>query len=137
MRTYPFQLFLSVGSDEKSTLNVWDIKRAKVIAQASETTEKVFDAQFHPDWTPSGADRTSSGVSIVTCGLKSIAFWRMYGNVLSRHPGDFGSTTEPETVLCLTFGDGGITFAGTLAGNILLWRECQLEGAIENAHVVN
>lgn len=68
---------------------------------------------------------------MVTCGLQHIKFWRVCGNVLNTVS---EQTKDVQTILCLSFGANGITFAGGLSGNVFLFQKDKLEGAMNAAH---
>lgn len=50
--------------------------------------------------------------------------------------GIFGRTGEIQTVLCLAFGPDGITYSGTLSGDIYKWQDHELVHNYQNAHRV-
>ena len=87
----------------------------------------MFDVQFHP----------FKENTFVSCGVKHIKFWSLCGNVLSPKKGVFGKTGEIQTMLCLAFGSDGMTYAGTLSGDVYIWRESTLERVISGAHAVS
>ena len=50
--------------------------------------------------------------------------------------GIFGKIGEIQTVLCLAFAPDGITYSGTLSGDIYKWQEHELVHNYQNAHRV-
>ncbi|KAL5008221.1 hypothetical protein ScPMuIL_013802 [Solemya velum] len=115
---------VSVGLDEHATINVWDWRKAKVIATVRGHSDRVFDVQFN--WFK---DNT-----IVSCGVKHIKFWTLCGNALTPKKGIFGKAGEIQTLLTIAFGPDGVTYAGSLSGDLYVWRENILERVIPGAH---
>ncbi|ESO87658.1 hypothetical protein LOTGIDRAFT_166239 [Lottia gigantea] len=115
---------VSVGLDQHSTINVWDWRKGKILATVRGHSDKVFDVQFHPYM-----DNT-----IVSCGVKHIKFWTLCGNALTPKKGIFGKIGEIQTILCLAFGPGNITYSGTLAGDVYVWKDNTLDSVIQGAH---
>ncbi|XP_064600933.1 echinoderm microtubule-associated protein-like 6 [Liolophura sinensis] len=114
----------SVGMDQHSTINVWDWKKGKILATVRGHSDKVFDIQFHP-FQPN---------TIVSCGVKHIKFWTLCGNALTPKKGVFGKVGEIQTMLCLAFGPEDVTYAGTLGGDIYVWKGSELQRVIQGAH---
>lgn len=87
---------------------------------------QVFDIQFHQHQ----AD------TIVSCGVKHIKFWSLCGNALNGHKGVFGKAGEIQTMLCLSFAPDDITYAGTLSGDVYVWKGRNLQKVIQGVHQV-
>lgn len=43
---------------------------------------------------------------------------------------------EIQTLLCLAFGSDGITYSGTLSGDVYKWQGASLVAAVQGAHAV-
>lgn len=91
------------------------------------TLLKVFDVQFNPN----------AENSLVSCGVKHIKFWSLCGNALTPKKGVFGKTGEIQTILCVAFGLDDVTYSGTLAGDVYVWRGSNLSQVIAAAHQVS
>ena len=50
--------------------------------------------------------------------------------------GIFGKGGEIQTMLCLAFGTGGVTYAGTLSGDIYKWEKNNLVGTVQGHEVL-
>ena len=87
---------------------------------------QVFDIQFNPH----------KESTIVSVGVKHITFWALCGNTLTPKKGVFGKAGEIQTLLCLGFGAEDTTYAGTLSGDIYIWKDFNLERVISAAHDV-
>ena len=86
----------------------------------------MFDVQFHPF-----QDNT-----VVSCGVKHIKFWTLCGNALTPQKGIFGKAGEIQTMMCLAFGPDNTTYAGTLNGDVYVWKGNKLDRSIQAAHKV-
>ncbi|XP_046338524.1 echinoderm microtubule-associated protein-like 6 isoform X1 [Haliotis rufescens] len=115
---------VSVGMDQHATINVWDWRKGKIISTVRGHSDKVFDVQFHPF-----QDNT-----IVSCGVKHIKFWSLCGNALTAKKGVFGKVGEIQTMMCLAFGPDSQTYAGTLSGDIYVFRGNTLDRVIAGVH---
>ncbi|XP_029642851.1 echinoderm microtubule-associated protein-like 6 [Octopus sinensis] len=115
---------VSVGTDPHATINVWEWKKGKVIATTRGHNDKVFDIQFN----------IFEENSIVSCGVKHIKFWNLCGNSLQAKKGVFGKTGEIQTMLCLAFSPDQTTYAGTLSGDIYIWKGSHLYNTISDVH---
>ncbi|XP_050404782.1 echinoderm microtubule-associated protein-like 6 [Patella vulgata] len=115
---------VSVGLDQHSTINVWDWRKGKILATVRGHSDKVFDVQFHPFMEN----------TIVSCGVKHIKFWSLCGNALTAKKGVFGKVGEIQTILCLAFGAGNLTYSGTMSGDIYIWKDNNLDSVIQGAH---
>ena len=74
--------------------------------------------------------------TIVSCGVKHIKFWSLSGNTLTAKKGVFGKVGEIQTMLCLAFGAGDITYSGTLSGDVYIWKANNLSQVVKAAHGV-
>ena len=74
--------------------------------------------------------------AVVSCGVKHIKFWTVSGNTLSAKKGVFGKVGEIQTMLCVAFARDGVTFSGTLSGDIYMWRDNSLIKVFHSAHEV-
>ena len=74
--------------------------------------------------------------TIVSCGVKHIKFWSLCGNALTPKKGVFGKVGEIQTMLCLAFGPDDTTYAGTLSGDIYVWKGSNLDNVVSGAHQV-
>ncbi|GFN97686.1 echinoderm microtubule-associated protein-like 6 [Plakobranchus ocellatus] len=115
---------VSVGLDAAATINVWDWRKGKIISTATAQVEKIFDVQFSP----------YKENTVVSAGVKHIAFWQLCGNALTPKKGVFGKVGEIQTLLCLAFGPEDTTYAGTLSGDVYVWKDFNLERVISAAH---
>ncbi|XP_074647902.1 echinoderm microtubule-associated protein-like 6 [Tubulanus polymorphus] len=115
---------VSIGLDTKSTINVWDWRKGKIIATTVGHTDRVFDIQFNPF-----IENT-----IVSCGVKHIKFWTLCGNALTAKKGIFGKVGEIQTILCLAFGGPDLTYSGTLGGDVYIWSGNNLQRVVQGAH---
>ncbi|XP_064621338.1 echinoderm microtubule-associated protein-like 6 [Lineus longissimus] len=115
---------VSVGLDQKCTINVWDWRKGKIIATTIGHTDRVFDVQFNP----------YKENSIASCGVKHIKFWTLCGNALTAKKGVFGKVGEIQTQLCLAFGPDDMAYSGTLSGDIYCWKENTLMRVVGGAH---
>ena len=86
----------------------------------------MFDVQFHPYQVN----------TVVSCGVKHIKFWSLCGNALTPQKGVFGKAGEIQTMLCLAFGPDNTTYAGTMNGDVYVWKGNNLDRAIQAAHKV-
>ena len=73
---------------------------------------------------------------VVSCGVKHIKFWTLCGNTLKAKKGVFGKVGEIQTMLCMAFGPDSVTYAGTLSGDVYVWRKNNLLKVIQGAHKV-
>jgi hypothetical protein len=48
----------------------------------------------------------------------------------------FGKVGEIQTMLCLAFGPDDTTYAGTLSGDIYVWKGSNLDNVVSGAHQV-
>ena len=87
---------------------------------------QVFDVQF---------DRYDD-TAVVSCGVKHIKFWALCGNALTAKKGVFGKTGDIQTMLCVAFAPDNVTFAGTLSGDIYVWKGSNLQSVVAKAHQV-
>jgi WD40 repeat protein len=73
----------------------------------------------------------------VSCGVKQISFWSLIGNTLQKKKGLFGNAKDMQTMFCLGFGEKKekeTYFTGTMAGQIYVWKDNNLEEIIPSAH---
>lgn len=56
-------------------------------------------------------------------------------NLFFFNPGIFGKGGEIQTMLCLAFGTDGVTYAGTLSGDIYKWERNNLVGTVQGHEV--
>lgn len=115
---------VSVGLDTHSTINVWEWRKGKIFATVRGHSDRIMDIQFSPNQLD----------TIVSCGVKHIKFWTVSGNTLNAKKGVFGKTGEIQTMLCIAFGSDDTVYAGTLNGEIYVWRGNNLSSVIRNAH---
>ncbi|XP_033122529.1 echinoderm microtubule-associated protein-like 6 [Anneissia japonica] len=115
---------VSVGLDPNNIINVWDWKKGKILATVKGHTDRIFDCQFNP-YKPN---------AIVSCGVKHIKFWTLLGNSLTFKKGIFGKAGELQTILCIAFAEGDVTFSGTMSGDVYIWSGNNLQRTIPDAH---
>ncbi|ESN91898.1 hypothetical protein HELRODRAFT_181954 [Helobdella robusta] len=99
------QLLASVGSDQSSTIVLWEWRKGKKMAVTRGHSDRVFDVQFCPqtsasDETHQQKDQRAEYL-LVTCGVKHIKFWTHSGNTLTAKKGIFGNVGEIQTMLSL------------------------------------
>lgn len=115
----------SCGIDQDSTIIVWDWKKGKMLAKSTGHQERVFDLQFSP----------YKENALVSCGVKQISFWTLIGNTLQKKKGLFGQVKDIQTMFSLTFSkENDNYYAGTINGQIYVWKENKLEEIIASAH---
>lgn len=115
---------VSVGLDTHFTINVWEWRKGKILATVRGHSDRIMDIKFS----------TNQPDRIVSCGVKHIKFWTVAGNTLNAKKGIFGKTGEIQTMLCIGYGSDDTVYAGTLNGDIYVWRGNNLSGVIRNAH---
>ena len=64
-------------------------------------------------------------------------FWTLCGNSLTSKRGIFGKAGDLQTILCVTSGPNQLTYSGAMNGDILVWRDNNLEKTIPGAHAVS
>lgn len=104
---------------------MWDWRKGRALASASAHNDRVFDIEFSP--------RQEN--LLVTCGVGHIKFWTISGNALDATLGETGG--ELQTMLCVCFGGGPdeeLVYAGTLSGDVLVWRGSKLESTHTGVH---
>lgn len=87
---------------------------------------KVFDLKFSPHVEN----------CLVSCGVKQITFWKLIGNTLQKKKGIFGQIKNITTMFCLEFSstDKQVIYAGTLNGQIYIWKGTELKEILPGVH---
>jgi hypothetical protein len=66
-----------------------------------------------------------------------MSFWSLIGNTLQKKKGLFGNPKDIQTMFCLGFGEKKekeTYYTGTMAGQIYVWKDNQLEEIFPGAH---
>jgi len=103
-------LLLSVGSDDKNSICIYDLKSKKALANSIGGSQKILLSKFFPN------DNTA----FVTAGVKSIKFWKLDKDKLSSKDGIFKSFPI-QSFNSITFSNKNEVITGANSGDIYIW----------------
>eukprot|EP01135_Chromosphaera_perkinsii_P001223 Nk52_evm22s162 gene=Nk52_evmTU22s162 len=118
------EILVSVGLDDNHSIAVYEWKKGTLLASGRGHGDRIFVCNFRP-----GSDK-----EFVTCGVKHIKFWSVTGNELSSKRGIFGDKGTLQTMLSVAFGEGDITYSGSMSGDVYVWKGFKLTKVLSAVH---
>ena len=118
------KLLVTVGLDEQHSMAIWQWQDGTKLASVENNNLRILHCEFRPD----------SDTQLVSVGQRHVTFWSLAGmEIVSRKPSIPDSLgVKMKTMLSIAFSTGGITYTGSIAGEVFVWQDVGLVRVISN-----